>query len=299
MEALMSLEAELTAPGISLQTRHWHWPHPSERVMTQQEHALTLSMSPRPRLARGTFIPGKTLGEWREFGDLVLTPSSVDQYSWNTGGPHRLVYFGFNPHRFEALCQFGQGWDDADLNACLDIRSTEIKQTLLRLADEAKSPGFATGILVESLSATIIIELSRYLNRGKSHPISRAGKLSPRQLRQVRDYVEATSRGSPTASDLAALCGVSAGHLLRVYKKSTGCSLGQYVEAVRLKKAKNMLLNTHLQLKEISYRLGFAHPANFSTAFRRVEGVTPLEYRRLMSARRPVESDDAEIQIFD
>ena len=70
------------------------------------------------------------------------------------------------------------------------------------------------------------------------------------------------------------------GHLMRAFKASTGLTIHAYVEQVRLAKAKALLSDTDIQLKEIAFRLGFSNAANFSAAFRKSAGESPREFRR-------------------
>ena len=44
--------------------------------------------------------------------------------------------------------------------------------------------------------------------------------------------------------------------------------------------AKELLSNTMLAVKEISYSLGFTDEHYFSTFFRKRTGITPLDYRK-------------------
>lgn len=67
---------------------------------------------------------------------------------------------------------------------------------------------------------------------------------------------------------------------MRAFKASTGLTIHAYVEQVRLAKAKALLSDTDIQLKEIAFRLGFSNAANFSAAFRKSAGESPREFRR-------------------
>lgn len=281
----MTVEAELRIPGITFQIRNYSWPTPLETVTCQSDHVLNLSTIPRPRLARGTYRPSGPARRFRDFGELVLAPADIELYSWATGGPHRAAYFGFNPRRFQTLCQFGGGWDDFDLDACLDIRNPRVKHAMLQLADEAASPGFASGILVEALSTTIMVELSRHFRADPARAHSRHGRMNREQVRRISDYLDGLPVASPAVGDLAALCGISPRHLMRVFKETTGQTLSAHVEQMKVRKAENFLADTDLPIKEISFRLGFANASNFSTSFKRAKGVTPLAYRR-MNPRR-------------
>lgn len=278
------VEAELLAPGITFQIRNYSWPTPLETVSCQSDHVLNLSTAPRPALARGTYHANADSGLYRDFGELVLAPADIALYSRATGGPHRAAYFGFDPRRFQSICGFGTGWDDHEIEACLDIRNQRVRQMMFQLAEEAVAPGFASGLLVDALGTAIVIELSRHFGRGAARSKSRHGKLSRVQIHLIADYVENLC-ATPTTGDLAELCGVSPRHLMRVFKETTGQTLGLHIEQTRLRKAEAFLAVSDLPIKEISFRLGFANPSNFSTAFKRATGITPLAYRREKAPR--------------
>lgn len=61
---------------------------------------------------------------------------------------------------------------------------------------------------------------------------------------------------------------------------STGQTLHDFMEDVRVARAKSLLTDTNLPLKVISYRLGFCHPSAFSFAFRKATGEAAREYRQ-------------------
>lgn len=277
----MSVEAEIRIPGVKLQIRNYSWPMPLETVSSQSDHVLNLSTFPRPKLARGSYEPEGVRRRYRDFGELVLAPADIKLYSWATGGPHRAIYFGFDPKRFSSICRFGEGWGDADLAACLDICNPRVKDGMLHLAREAASPGFASGILAESLSTAIMVELSRHFGAAAPHALSRQGRLSRAQLRRILEYLDAVPVATPAVADLADLCGISTRHLMRVFKQTTGETLSAYFERTKLGKAEDLLASSDLAIKEIAFRLGFANPSNFSTSFKRARGVTPLAYRRM------------------
>jgi AraC-like DNA-binding protein len=60
-------------------------------------------------------------------------------------------------------------------------------------------------------------------------------------------------------------------------------SVKKIVDETRHQLATTYLDQSHLSIKEVAYSLGFNDPSNFSRAFRRWEGMTPKEYRKLQS----------------
>ena len=76
---------------------------------------------------------------------------------------------------------------------------------------------------------------------------------------------------------------VSKYHMCRVFASETGISIAKYILLYRVVKAKKALEETNLPISAVSQMCGFQSAANFSAAFRRCEGMTPLGYRRLMN----------------
>lgn len=82
--------------------------------------------------------------------------------------------------------------------------------------------------------------------------------------------------------NLEALCrrtALSPYHFIRVFKRETGFTPHQYVMNARMDAARYLLANTGLQIKEIGYRIGFSSESAFSSAFRKAEGMSPVQYR--------------------
>jgi AraC family transcriptional regulator len=70
--------------------------------------------------------------------------------------------------------------------------------------------------------------------------------------------------------------------LSRSFRASQGRSLGDYISAVRIERARKMLA-TDQSIKAIGLTLGFSSPSSFSFAFRRATGETPSDYRTRLS----------------
>lgn len=64
-----------------------------------------------------------------------------------------------------------------------------------------------------------------------------------------------------------------------------GSPLMQYVDGIRMTKAKQLLLGTDLKIKDIVEQVGLTDPNNFFRKFKKREGVTPLEYRGARGSR--------------
>jgi AraC-like DNA-binding protein len=65
----------------------------------------------------------------------------------------------------------------------------------------------------------------------------------------------------------------------RIFKQYMSISPAQYIMEIRIQKSKELLTNTNMSGKEISFETGFDSPDYFCTVFRKKTGFSPLEYR--------------------
>lgn len=78
---------------------------------------------------------------------------------------------------------------------------------------------------------------------------------------------------------------VSANYLSRFFKQETGCSFIQYVTMLRMDKARELLVGTNKQIKDIVVEIGYIDVANFVRKFKNYEGITPGQYRERMRTK--------------
>jgi two-component system response regulator YesN len=65
------------------------------------------------------------------------------------------------------------------------------------------------------------------------------------------------------------------------FKKETGQGFSEFKIQVKMKKAKEMLINTDLLISEIAYQLGYNNPESFVRTFKKVENCNPSEFRTI------------------
>jgi len=97
-----------------------------------------------------------------------------------------------------------------------------------------------------------------------------------------------------TLAHFASQLNISVWHLARIFKKETGESLKQHLRAVRMTKAKELLVVTTCSIKEIAASVGYNHVSDFDHHFKAAVHMRPGEYRILMLK---VESREQELPI--
>lgn len=68
-------------------------------------------------------------------------------------------------------------------------------------------------------------------------------------------------------------------YLCQVFKKYAGIPMVQYIQQLRVQRAKHLLLHTDKSIQEIAMEVGYSDPFYFSRLFKKVEGVAPQHYR--------------------
>ena len=79
--------------------------------------------------------------------------------------------------------------------------------------------------------------------------------------------------------ELSHLVNLSTSRLCHLFKRDTGMSIINFVHAVRIRAAEELLETSCLSIKEIRARIGFFDESNFVRAFEKVHDTSPSEYR--------------------
>jgi len=87
---------------------------------------------------------------------------------------------------------------------------------------------------------------------------------------------------------LAARCGLSPFHYLRVFSQSLGVTPHQFLVRARLQRAARLLAEDGRAVTDVAYEAGFADLSNFVRSFRRAAGVTPGAFRRAARGDRKI-----------
>jgi AraC-like DNA-binding protein len=95
----------------------------------------------------------------------------------------------------------------------------------------------------------------------------------------VRARIEAECAEGPDFDGLALEAGYSPSHLRRLWAEQVGPPPGRYAEEVRMRRARRLLAETDLPVREIATRLGYEDPLYFSRVFRKVVGLPATAYR--------------------
>jgi transcriptional regulator GlxA family with amidase domain len=108
-------------------------------------------------------------------------------------------------------------------------------------------------------------------------PLSRPH--SDARIRQAEQYLQKHFDRGVSIDDLASEMGMSPRTLIRHFKAATGRLPGEYVQALRMSAAKELLESGNVPIQNVCEKIGYEDVAFFRNLFKRHTGMTPAAYR--------------------
>ena len=135
--------------------------------------------------------------------------------------------------------------------------------------------------LEQALLGAIHSSLARAHNAAQ--PATARAALSQRTLRKVEDFIHANLATQFSIDDIGRAACLSIYHLGRAWHQTTGQSLWQYVLQCRVALACSLIRHDpQAQLGDIAVQSGFECYSQFIAVFRKLHGVTPGAWRRML-----------------
>ena len=147
----------------------------------------------------------------------------------------------------------------------------QIQQTAALLLSEREKRDVYFNELCSALLKGMLLQLMREPKAGE--------KPVPTVVERLKQYLEAHSRERITADSLGRMFGYHPFYLNRLFHKYAHQTIHLYQMQCRIRDACVLLVTTDLSMKEIADNLGFSSPSHFSETFRKLRGVSPMDYR--------------------
>ncbi len=98
-------------------------------------------------------------------------------------------------------------------------------------------------------------------------------------IRQIQIWLESHSAEQIKQQQLAARAALSLRSFQRRFKRATGLSALEYLQQLRIEKARGLLEHTRLPISEIGWNTGYRDGSAFGRVFKEITGLTAGEYR--------------------
>ena len=221
---------------------------------------------------------------------LVITYYDIDQ------GTQRSFFFRFghdyqsrskplllgteNGSCGEYLCHPGQSLVFNELGCLTDTLSCLISIHLVR---ELRANGHADVNHVHHMAISLMSYLiKKYQGFKLQGQRNNTGGIAPFRLRKIEEYVLGHISSPIGITELAEIAGTSVYYFVRMFKQSTGETPHQYIARYKINRAKELLTQTDMKIIQIGMEVGFDDPGHFTRVFKRLLGVTPSGFRKIL-----------------
>lgn len=224
---------------------------------------------------RGTFAERFERQRW------TATPATV---FYHPAGAEHAEEFGDDGGRLFNI-QLGGDWlsrlDDYGLRPpARQVHATGGPMTRIAVSmlREFRTPDAASDLALDGLALALLARVVR----GSDADGTKGRGARPGWLDRVESLLHDRADAPMDIAGIAAEVDIHPVHLARVFRRHHGCSPGEYLRRIRLRRACRLLADGSASLSAIAYATGYADQSHFTRRFKRAMGVTPGAYRRLM-----------------
>jgi AraC-like DNA-binding protein len=97
----------------------------------------------------------------------------------------------------------------------------------------------------------------------------------------IQDYFQNHYQEDVSFEELSARVGISYSHLRKLFREELNTTIIDYLNTLRIEKSKRLLKDTNSSLQEIAASVGYNNIQSFKRFFKKYEGITPAEYRKI------------------
>lgn len=217
--------------------------------------------------------------------DMVIVNPNVEhtEVSYNKR-PLEYIVLGVEGLEYSAGEDADERWFMTNLQNAREALLHALREMLREI--EFKAVGYE--LICQDLLEVLILRLMRhaglqFLPTKTEH--RKPGRKPSKECAAVRHYIDSHFKENINLDMLSELVHVNKYYMVHSFTKEYGISPINYLISRRIEESKYLLSDTDHSLSQISHMLGFSSPSYFSQSFRRLEGMSPMEFRRSSRSR--------------
>ncbi|MDF2945139.1 MAG: DNA-binding protein AraC-type [Herbinix sp.] len=156
--------------------------------------------------------------------------------------------------------------------------SENIRRAIYNFKREIENYGNQSSMIVDSLSIQIVATILREINSN-----SNVGRYCITEgdgyVKNAKEYMQGFYNSNISIIDICSEINISPYHFIRLFKEKTGTTPHEYLLNLRIENAKKMIKDNEDNITSIGKKCGFINNSHFSTTFKRLTGVSPVEYK--------------------
>lgn len=225
--------------------------------------------------------------EGREFHGEILAhrPGIIApgiKYRFHLPQPSELFYIYIKQEVMAEVADeiFGKQLGAIDIYSPLEENDTTLQyllQTCMHMLNETHDSSFRSDYLARAIVAQVYTKHTHLRDAPRSYDSNAA--LSQAQIQRISDYMQENIDGDFQVAELATSIGLSRTIFFERFLHTTKHTPNQYLQILRVNKAKQLLRDRKLSLADIAFACGYADQSHFARFFKRFVGASPGKYR--------------------
>ncbi|MFZ5988747.1 MAG: AraC family transcriptional regulator [Bacillota bacterium] len=167
----------------------------------------------------------------------------------------------------------------------LSLKEQQYTEKLINdMYEEIKKQSLGFEICLLGTLMRLLVFMARCL---RHHDENAYVSTSPKheKISEIVRYINTHYMEPLSIPKLSDLFYISPYYLSRVFKETTGFTLVEYINNVRIKEAQKLIVHPGLKVIEAAEKTGFGSLAHFNRVFRNIAGCSPLKYRKIMTEK--------------
>ncbi|WP_238650596.1 AraC family transcriptional regulator [Paenibacillus piscarius] len=219
-----------------------------------------------------------------EAGDLVFI--NKNHLHRTTGGshlPHERVLVNFSDADLAPVAP-GPDWMNVFGGESFLLRPTaheqgRIADLLHAMLEEQREEQLWSAEYTRTLLLQLLILLER-IRKAKPALVSPEQSEGQRRVYSIIEYLDNHYSERLSLGGIAEQFFISSTYLCRIFKQTTGFTIVEYLNYIRIREAKTLLTQTKWPITRVAAETGFESIAHFGRVFKAITGRSPLQYRK-------------------
>lgn len=220
-----------------------------------------------------------------EAGDLVfISKNQLHRTTARNRSRHERILINFDDLFLKPAESLALDWTDLFQGESFLLRPTaheqgEIADLLQAMLREQREDALWSKPYLQTLLVQLLIRLDR-IRKAKPSDLTPEQSEGQRRVYGIIEYLDARYSEKLTLGGIADHFFISSTYLCRIFKQTTGFTIIEYLNYVRVRETKKLLVETEWPMTRVAAGTGFESIAHFGRVFKGITGRSPLQYRK-------------------